>query len=114
MSAHVQLARQFGDLIAREDYTAAHSLLTRQAQIAWPVQEMKRQSESMRRYAPGPFTDMLVMEEFILEDWPAMQDGDVANIYIALSGDGFCEAVSVIVAQEDGDLRIRDLEWGRP
>ena len=114
MSAHVQLAQQFGDLIAREDYVAAHRLLTRQAQIAWPVQEMKRRSESMRSYAPGPFTDMQVMEEFMLEDWPAMQDGDVANIYIALSGNNFCEAVSVLVAREDGDLRIRDLEWGRP
>jgi hypothetical protein len=114
MSPHVQLAHKLGDLIAKEDYAAAHRMLTRQAQIAWPVQEMKRRSDSMRSYSPGPFTDMQVMEEFMLEDWPAMQDGDVASIYISLSGDNFCEAVSVIVTQEDGDLRIRDLEWGRP
>ena len=57
---------------------------------------------------------MQVMDEFILEDWPAKQDGDVASIYIALTGDGFCEAVTVIVTQQDGELRIRDLEWGRP
>lgn len=114
MAAHVQLAQLFGEFIAKEDYAAAHGLLTRQGQAAWPVTEMKRRSESMRKYAPGPFTDMEVMDEFMFEDWPAMQDGDVASIYIALSGNNFCEAVSVIVAQEDGDLRIRDLEWGRP
>ena len=114
MVPHVQLTHDFGKLIAMEDYVAAHRMLTRQGQQAWPVDEMKRRSESMRSYAPGPFTDMQVMDEYMLEDWPAMQDGDVANIYIALSGDNFCEAVSVIVAQEDSDLRIRDLERGRP
>src|SRR6266446_2155114 len=114
MVGHVKLAHQFGELIAKEDYVAAHRMLTREGQLTWPVHEMKRRSESMRRYAPGPFTDMQVMDEYMLEDWPAMQEGDVANIYIALSGDNFCEAVSIIVAQEDGDLRIRDLEWGRP
>ena len=80
----------------------------------WPLEEIQMRSESMRRYAPGPFTDMQVMEDFILEDWPAKQDGDVASIYIALSGDNFCEAVSIIVTQQDGGLRVRDLEWGRP
>jgi hypothetical protein len=57
---------------------------------------------------------MQVMDEYMLEEWPAMEEQDVANIYIALTGDNFCEAVSIIVAKEDGELRIRDLEWGRP
>src|SRR6266404_6252409 len=111
MSPNVQLAQRFGDLIAREDYESAHELLTKQAQGLHTAQEMRSRSEGMRRYAPGPFRNFLVMEEFMLEDWPAKQDGDVASIYISLEGDNFCEAVSVIVAQEDGDLRIRDLEW---
>lgn len=114
MAPHVQLAQRFGDLIAREDYESAYKLLTKQAQTLRTVQEMKRTSEGMRSYAPGPFRNFLVMEEFMLEDWPAKQEGDVASIYISLEGDNFCEAVSVIVTQEDGDLRIRDLEWGRP
>jgi len=114
MSAHVQLAQRFGDLIAREDYESAHKLLTKEAQRIHTVQDMKRCSEGMRKYAPGPFRNFLVMEEFMLEEWPAKQDGDVASIYISLEGENFCEAVSVIVTQEDGDLRLRDLQWGRP
>jgi hypothetical protein len=114
MSPHVQLAQKFGDLIAGEDCQAAHTLLTTEAQSVHTAQEMKRRSESMRSYAPGPFRNVQVMEEFMLEDWPAKQDGDVASIYISLEGDDFCEAVSVVVAAQDGDLRIRDLEWGRP
>jgi hypothetical protein len=77
--AHVQLAHKFGELIAKEDYAAAHTMLTRQGQLAWPVAEMKRRSERMRSYAPGPFTDMQVMDDYMLEDWPAMQEADVAN-----------------------------------
>jgi len=114
MSDHVQFAKQFGSLIVKEDYLAARALLTREAQIDWPAQEIQRRSERMRRYAPGPFTDMQVTEEFILQDWPAKREHDVASIYIALTGDGFSEAATIIVAQQDGELRIRDLEWGRP
>ena len=114
MPDHVLFAKQFGSLIAKEDYVAARALLTNEAQADWPAQEIQRRSERMRRYAPGPFTDMQVMEEFILRDWPAMSEGDVASIYIALTGDGFCEAVTIIVAEQDGELRVRDLEWGRP
>jgi hypothetical protein len=114
MSARIQLAQRFGDLIASEDYESAHKLLTKEAQRVHTPQEMKSHSEGMREYAPGPFRKVFVIENLVLEEWPAKQHGDVASIYIALDGDGFCEAVSVIVAQEGDDLRIRVLEWGRP
>jgi hypothetical protein len=55
-----------------------------------------------------------VIEEGILEDWPAKQPGDVASVYVALTGVGFAEAVAVIVVQRNCNLLIRHLEWGRP
>jgi len=73
---------------------------------------MKAVRKALRAYAPGPFRNFLVMEEFMLEDMPAKQDGDVASIYISLEGDNFCEAVSVIVRQEDGDLPFVTLSGG--
>jgi hypothetical protein len=33
---------------------------------------------------------------------------------VAISGDGFAEAIAIIVAVEDDMLRIRTIEWGRP
>jgi hypothetical protein len=51
----------------------------------------------MRRYAPGPFLEMEVLEEFTLEEWPSRRAADVAWMYIALEGDGFEEAVAAIV-----------------
>ena len=114
MSAHIEVAQQFGDLIAKEDYTSAHALLTRQAQVAQSPADLKESAEGIRTYAPGPINDVEVMEDFVLEEWPAKQDGDVASVYVSLVGDGFCEAVSVVVANEEGRCRIRELEWGRP
>ena len=68
----------------------------------------------MTTYAPGPIQDVQVMEDYILEDWPDKQDGDVAIAYVSLVGDGFVEGVVLTLVQHDGDIRIRHLEWGRP
>jgi hypothetical protein len=54
------------------------------------------------------------MEDFVLDDWPDKQDGDIASVYISLVGDGYVEAVSVILTKGTGVTRIRHLEWGRP
>ena len=39
---------------------------------------------------------------------------DIGMVYVSLIGDGVCEAVTVTLAEENGDTRIRYLEWGRP
>jgi hypothetical protein len=47
---------------------------------------------------PAPFRGAEVMEEFIVEDWPDKQPGDLAVVYVALSGESFSEAVSLTLA----------------
>jgi hypothetical protein len=54
------------------------------------------------------------MEEFIVEDWPDKQPGDLAVVYVALSGESFSEAVTLTLAQYGGAILIRQIEWGRP
>jgi hypothetical protein len=114
MPTYIEISQQFSDLIAKADYTTAHALLTKQAQMIHSADDLKRRAEGMKSYAPGPIGHVEVMEDFILEDWPAKQVGDVAIVYISLDGDDFCEGVSVTIAQQSDDFRIRDLEWGRP
>ncbi len=114
MATYSEVAQRFGDLTAKADYVSAHALLTRRAQATHSPGDFRQAVESMTEYAPGPIQEVLVMSDFILEDWPAKQQGDVAIVYVSLTGDDFCEAVTVTLAQEDGNFRIRDLEWGRP
>jgi len=114
MPSYVEVAQQFGELIAKEDYPAAHALLTTKAQQVQSPDNFREAVIGMTTYAPGPIRSVIVMEDFILEDWPDKQDGDVAIVYTSLEGDGFCEAVTVTLVQDDGNFRIRHLEWGRP
>ncbi len=107
------VARQFGDLIAKEDYLAAHSLLTKGAQKNFSPDDFKQTVVEMTSYAPGPIEQVEVMDD-ILEEWPAKEDLDVANVYVALTGDGFCETAYLTIANEGVDYRIREIEWGRP
>ena len=109
-----QVAEQFGQLIAKSDFAAAHRFLTQEAQKLHSPDELRKTFEQMTAYAPGPVRQVEVMEDFVLDDWPDKQDGDIASVYVSLVGDGYVEAVSVILAEETGATRIRHLEWGRP
>jgi hypothetical protein len=114
MAVDTRVAEQFGQAIARCDYAAAHSLLTVNAQATHSPDGIKQAVEEMIAIGDGPITDVDLVNECILEDWPAKQEGDVGYVYAALTGDGFCEAVTVTLAREADLIRIRDLEWGRP
>jgi hypothetical protein len=105
---------QFGRAIAKGDFAAAHALLTERAQESHPPEVLKQAVEEMIAIGDGPIEEVDLVEECILEDWPDKQEGDVGYVYVALTGDGFCEAVTVILTTEAGKVRIRELEWGRP
>ena len=45
---------------------------------------------------------------------PDMHPQDVGWVYVSIGGDGFGEAITVTVTQEQDEMKIRTLEWGRP
>jgi hypothetical protein len=49
-----------------------------------------------------------------LRDWPSKEDSDLGWVYVSLGGDVYSEAVVVVVTLEDGEPRVRDVEFGRP
>jgi hypothetical protein len=114
VQAAIEVARQFADHIAKADYAAAHTLLTKTARQMYSPDSFQRSFEEMTEYEPGPIQKVDIDPEFTLEAWPEKQPDDVAFVYVGLFGDEYVEAVSITVAREDGDLRIRDIEWGRP
>ena len=114
MSVDTRVAVEFGRAIAQGDFVAAHALLTKQAQQLHPPDALKQAAEQMIAIGEGPIEHVDLVSECILEDWPDKQQGDVGYAYVALTGAGFCEAVTVTLTQEADKIRIRDLEWGRP
>ncbi|HEY6169504.1 MAG TPA: hypothetical protein VI454_15795 [Verrucomicrobiae bacterium] len=114
MAVDTRVAVQFGHAIAQGGFRAAHALLTEEARASHSPENLKQAVEKMIALGDGPITDVSLVSGCILDDWPNKQEGDVGYVYVALDGDGFCEAVTVTLAQEAGNIRIRKLEWGRP
>jgi hypothetical protein len=114
MATFRDVAQQFGELIAAGNVPAAFRLLTPEAQATSTPESLKTAVATMTAQAPGGIQEVQVMEEGIVLDWPAKQPGDVASVYVALTGMSFAEAVTVTVVQRNGNLLIRNLEWGRP
>ena len=112
MNTTAPVAEQFGQALAKEDYPGAHALLSRELRQTYSPDALKQRVTRMTTYAPGPIREVELMEA--VDDWPAKRDGDVAWVYVALTGDSFTEAVTLVLTAEDGDIRIRDIEWGRP
>jgi len=108
------VAQQFGDLIARGEYAAACSLLSKEMQSDTTPETIKAAVASMTAYASGPIQGAEVIEDFTLENWPGQQPGDLAVVYVALNGESFSEAATLTLAQYGDAILIRHLEWGRP
>jgi hypothetical protein len=114
MAVDTRVAEQFGRAIAQGDFAAAHALLTNNVKASHSPKDLKEAVERMISIGDGPITDVNLVSECILEDWPGKQKDDVGYVYVALDGDGFCEAVTVTLTREADHIRIRKLEWGRP
>jgi len=114
MDVDTQVAEQFGHAVAKGDFATAHALLTEEAQRIHSAEVMKQAVADMTAYADGPIQHVVVDSGFVVDDWPDKQDGDVAWVYVALTGDSFVEAASVLLATTGDGVRIRQVEWGRP
>ena len=114
MAVDTRVAEQFGHLIAQGDFATAHSLLTESARAAHSPADLQRAVERMIAIGDGPITEVTLVDECILDDWPTKQENDVGYVYVALDGHGFCEAVTVTLTREADQIRIRELHWGRP
>ena len=53
-------AQQFGDLIAKEDFTAALGLLSREAQQVRSPDDLREAAIGMTGYAPGPIQNVVI------------------------------------------------------
>lgn len=107
---YVALAEKFAHALMAGRYEEAHGLLTEEQAKLLPAAALKQAYEGMVGHGPG--RQIQVMQT--LEAWPAKQRGDAGWVYVAITGDGFSEAVTVVVTGDGGRLAIRSIEWGRP
>lgn len=107
-----QLGYSFVKYLTTGDYEKAFDMLETNYKKQWSSSLLKERYEKMINYGEGPATNVEVVES--MNDWPERKDGDIGWVYVAIEGSSFAEAVTVITSNEDGNYKIRDIEWGRP
>lgn len=106
------LAASFAKAIAFGDFETAHSYLSSSIRNEMPQDQLCLIYGELISYWGGPATHVEVMAT--MDEWPARQPLDLGWAYVEIHGQGYCEAVAVVVDQESGMPVIREIEWGRP
>jgi len=109
---HTKVAVEFATALASGDYGRAHAFLSQPLRSATPVAELEAEYKEMVSYGSGAPTTVAAMTA--MDEWPDKQPDDVEWVYVAIANDTYSEAVTVVVAHENGKLVIRSIEWGRP
>ncbi|HZS05074.1 MAG TPA: hypothetical protein VFD58_09590 [Blastocatellia bacterium] len=104
----------FAQALVEGDFKAAHELLSEPLKVEWPPSRLEEALISMVAYGDGPPDKIELISFDDMHTWPTRQCADLGWAYVAICGDGFNEAVSVVVATDGGRHVIRDVEWGRP
>ena len=108
-SSPENIALTFVQALVQGTFEVAHALLTPALQQQYSVERLQQVFEEMVAYGETPPNAVEVMAT--LADWPGKTPEDWGWVYVSVAGDGYGEAVTVIVQKNS---RIRDLEWGRP
>ncbi|GAA5520639.1 hypothetical protein LQ318_02810 [Aliifodinibius salicampi] len=111
-SKHGKLAFQFASAITNGNFSEAYRLLSEEQQNELNPERLEKAFEKMIEYGKGPVHHIELMKE--MTEWPSKEAKDVGWAYVAMVGDGFSEAVSVVVSEENKKYKIREIEWGRP
>jgi hypothetical protein len=108
----VETGKNFAEALVTERYADARSYLTKEAQQEYTPDKLASQFKNMISYGSSP-AKVDGHYEF-MDKWPARQPQDIGWAYISISGSDYAEAVTVVVSDEGGSPKIREIEWGRP
>jgi hypothetical protein len=104
----------FAKALVGGEFDAVRAMLSGALADEWPSSRLEQVFAEMIEYGDGPADHVEAIRVESMAGWPARESSDLGWAYVAICGDGFNEAVSVVVADEEGRAVIRDLEWGRP
>lgn len=111
----VQVALDFTQALVDGNFERANSLLAPDIRGIMTPEQLQLDYEGMIDFYARPQSAHVVFDpQFTMTSWPDKRPGDVGWAYVSIVGDDFVEAVSVVIAEVQGELLIREIEWGRP
>jgi hypothetical protein len=111
-SPEAKLAVEFAQAVTSGNYAHAHELLSSSLRATLSPAQLKTDFTNMIGDAGGVPTT--IATTMTMDSWPDKKADDLKWVYVAIAGEAYSEAVTVVVAREGGKLVIRSVEWGRP
>ena len=105
-------ALAFAHALMDGDFTAAHNQLSASLKSSLSEETLKKNYEEMIGAYDSP--PSLVDLATTMDVWPDKQQNDIGWAYVTIAGKDWGEAVTVVIAMENGAPVVRSLEWGRP
>lgn len=112
MTPSEELAIEFTRALASREYVAAYGMTSSEFGSAYSCEDMQNEFESIVPTDWGAVDPIEIGTT--MDDWPGKRETDLKWIYVGIGGDVYSEAVIVVVTEESGVLRVREVEWGRP
>jgi hypothetical protein len=115
MEKYLEVATAFASALVHGQFDSAYTLLDSRLKEKYTPDKLLKSFKLMYQgYSQGSPSQIHFDEEFSLQEWPGKKLNDVGWVYVSIIGEDFVEAVCVIVTKINGELLIRDIEWGRP
>jgi hypothetical protein len=113
---YVKVAVAFATALIEKDFALAESLLAPELRQRLTKAELRKRLDGMFcRYGYDDEPQRIDFDERqCMDEWPSKRPTDAGWAYVGILGEEFVEAVTVVIANVDGELLIRDIEWGRP
>ena len=111
-SDYSSVGLKFASALASRAYPTAYAMTSSDYQRSTTLDEMRDAFEAI--VSPDWRTVGPVAVGHTMETWPAKQPSDVGWVYVSIGGDGYSEAVTVVVMLEADTLKVRSVEFGRP
>ncbi len=112
MSRLIDKATQFARAVEGGDLDSAYGMLSGALAERTSASDLDERFGAMAEEMGG--VTAIGEAQVILEDWPGRDPDEVAIVCVPLLGRTYSEAVTVTLADVYGELRISDIEWGRP
>jgi hypothetical protein len=109
-----EMAHAFARALVAGEFEAARALLSDTLKEQWTSARLAEQTTDLLFYCEMSPEHVVAVRFDEMEGWANRQVSDLGWACVAIYGDGFNEAVSLIISREAGRAAIRDIEWGRP
>jgi hypothetical protein len=109
-----EVALQFTKALTERDYDRAYAMTSQDYRRRASVEQLRAAFEAIvptNWAAIGPVTVVRTMTQW---QSPAKQPSDLGWVYVSIGGDVYSEAVTAIITLENGQPKVREVEFGRP